>query len=218
MSTSGASLKWFRDQFGDAEKKLAEQRGLDVYDLLTEKAAKVEPGSGGLIFLAYMMGERAPIWDSCAQGTLFGLSLNTTRAHVVRAILEGVAFGLCHNVTEARRIGLNLKRLMAVGGGNSELWFKIIASVLDIPISLPANSSGATFGAAALAGVGAGVYKDIAEIVNKTLVVSKTLEPDPEWTARYRHLFEIYLDLYPRLKNDMHRLAGVSTQKAVDAI
>ena len=207
MSTTGAALKWFRDQFGQLEKQLAEQRGLDVYEVLTAEAAECEPGAGRLVFLPYMNGERSPIWDSRAQGTLFGLSLQTTRAQVVRAILEGVAFGLCQNVQEARAIGLNLSRLMAVGGGNSEVWFGIMASVLDLPIGLPGASSGAPFGAAILAGVGSGVFRNVREIVRHAVTVARTIEPNPAWHARYRELFEIYRDLYRHLRDDMHRLA-----------
>ena len=121
MSTTGASLKWFRDQFADTEKQLARERGADVYDVLTAEAAEAPAGSGNLVFLPYLMGERAPVWDSAARGTFFGLTLHTTRADVIRAILEGVAFGVYHNVQEARTLGLQLSRLMAVGGGNSRL-------------------------------------------------------------------------------------------------
>jgi xylulokinase len=209
MSTTGAALKWFRDQFGQVEKQLAEQRGLDVYDMLTAQAAECEPGAGNLLFLPYMNGERSPIWDSQAQGTLFGLSLQTTRAQVVRAILEGVAFGVCQNVQEAHALGLDLSRLMAVGGGNSPVWFQIMASVLGLPIGLPGASSGAPFGAAILAGVGAGVFPNVRQIVRQAVTVARTIEPDPAWHARYREMFEIYLDLYRHLRNDMHRLAAV---------
>ncbi|MBN2290992.1 MAG: FGGY-family carbohydrate kinase [Pirellulales bacterium] len=209
MSTTGASLKWFRDQFGQVEQSIAEERGQNVYDILTAAAAEVEPGVGNLIFLPYMNGERAPIWDSSAQGTLFGLSLKTTRAQVIRAILVGVAFGLYQNVREAQNIGLGLSRLMAVGGGNSEHWFRIIASVLGIPICLPGNNSGATFGAAVLAGVGTGVFKGVREIVDQAVTVAKTIEPEPAWHAHYQELFEIYCNLYHHLKDDMHNLAAL---------
>ena len=102
MSTTGAALKWFRDQFADTEKQQARECGVDVYDLLTAAAAESPAGAGNLVFLPYLMGERSPVWDSAARGTLFGLTLNTTRADVIRAILEGVAFGVRHNVQEAR--------------------------------------------------------------------------------------------------------------------
>ena len=88
-------------------QQLARQRGVDVYDVLTAEAAEAAAGSGNLVFLPYLMGERAPVWDSAARGTLFGLTLHTQRADVIRAILEGVAFGVYHNVQEAARWACN---------------------------------------------------------------------------------------------------------------
>jgi xylulokinase len=210
MSTTGASLKWFRDQFADSEKQLARERGVDVYDVLTAEAAEASAGSGNLVFLPYLMGERAPVWDSAARGTLFGLTLHTKRADVIRAILEGVAFGVYHNVQEARALGLQLSRLMAVGGGNSRLWFRIMASMLNMPISIPASSSGAPFGAAVLAGAGVGLIGDLRAFIRGTLVVAETIEPIPAWRERYEQLFEVYLDLYRHTKDDMHRLTAMS--------
>ena len=101
MVSSGGCLRWFRDQFGQAENQAATEGGADSYDLLTRQAAGIEPGSGGVIFLPYMMGERSPLWHSNARGVFFGLSLATPRAALVRAILEGTAFALRHNVETA---------------------------------------------------------------------------------------------------------------------
>ncbi len=86
MVASGASLRWFRDQFGQLEVQAGAQMHLDPFDLLTQQAAQ---SSGGVIFLPYMMGERAPIWHTHARGVFFGLSLATPKAALIRAILEG---------------------------------------------------------------------------------------------------------------------------------
>ena len=103
MVASGASYRWYRDQFGQPEVESAAEQNLDPFDLLTQHAAEVEAGSDGVIFLPYMMGERAPIWHTNARGVFFGLSLSTSRTALNRAILEGTAFALRHNVEVARR-------------------------------------------------------------------------------------------------------------------
>lgn len=205
MSATGASLKWIRDQF---TQKSGLDGDEDLYRQLTGEAAQIAPGADGLIFLPYMMGERAPLWDPYAQGTLFGLSLATTRGHMVRAIMEGAAFAIHDNYQEAQRLGLQLNRLMAVGGGNNEFWLKIIASVLNVPISQPVRSNGTVFGAALLAGAGTGLYPELEKTVRELLSLRKTIEPDPRWHAHYQKVFAIYKDLYAQLKNNMHRLAA----------
>ena len=91
MAASGASLRWYRDQFGKIEMETSSQLGVDVYELLTLQASHIPPGSQGVIFLPYMMGERSPLWHTNARGVFFGLSLTTTKGAMIRAILEGAA-------------------------------------------------------------------------------------------------------------------------------
>jgi len=117
MAASGASLRWYRDQFGMVEVNAGARLGLDAYDLLTMQAAQVAPGSKGVIFLPYMMGERSPLWHTNARGVFFGLTLATPRGALIRAILEGTAFALRHNVEVARRAGVDLGEIRSVGGG-----------------------------------------------------------------------------------------------------
>ncbi|MBL8163404.1 MAG: carbohydrate kinase, partial [Anaerolineae bacterium] len=117
MVSSGASLRWYREQFGRWEADEAERSGQDVHDLLLSEAATAPPGSENLLFLPYMMGERAPIWHTQARGVLFGLSLSTSRGAVIRAILEGTAFALRHNIDVARQAGVEVREIRSVGGG-----------------------------------------------------------------------------------------------------
>ena len=105
MVSSGGCLRWFRDQFGQPADPSASNDRADSYDLLTRPAEEIEPGSAGVIFLPYMMGERSPLWHTNARGVFFGLSLATPKAALVRAILEGAAFALRHNVEVAARAG-----------------------------------------------------------------------------------------------------------------
>ena len=174
------------------------------------KASKAEVGAGNLLFLPYMMGERSPIWDSCARGMFIGLTLNTTRKQIIRAILEGTSFALYHNFKEVTKLGLNVNELKAVGGGScSDLWLKIKASMLNIPIAVPETSTGAPFGDAILAGAGVKLYQDIRNIIQESIKIKKVIIPDDRWHKRYAELFEVYLNVYKHIKKDLFKLANI---------
>lgn len=217
MVASGASLRWYRDQFGLVETTSAHELGLDAYDLLTLQADHTAPGSGGLVFLPYMMGERAPIWHTAARGVLFGLSLSTTRAQVIRAILEGAAYALRHNVEVAGRAGLTLTEVRSVGGGTrSATWNQIKADVLGLPIVLPTTSVGAPFGDAFLAGMGLGWYADPQAVLAELVRLTARYEPDRGRHMRYSELYAVYRALYEHVKGDFDALARVGGDTAVN--
>ncbi len=208
MVASGAALRWYRDQFGQVETQAAAGLGLDAYDLLNLQAERAPAGSGGLIFLPYMMGERAPIWHTEARGVFFGLSLTTTRGQMIRAILEGAAYALRHNVEVARRAGLALREVRSVGGGaRSAVWNQIKADVLGLPVALPETSVGAPFGDAVLAGMGLGWYPDPRAALAGLVRVRGRYEPDPARHARYGELYAIYRSVYEHVKGDFDALA-----------
>ena len=210
MVASGAALRWYRDQFGLVEMQAATGLNLDAYDLLNLQAEHAPPGSGGLIFLPYMMGERAPIWHTEARGVFFGLSLTTTRGQVIRAILEGAAYALRHNVEVARRAGLTLREVRSVGGGTrSAVWNQIKADVLGLPVALPETSVGAPFGDAVLTGMGLGWYPDPQAALAELVRVHGRYEPDPARHARYSELYAIYRRVYEHVKDDFDALARV---------
>lgn len=201
MSATGASLKWFRDELGDAERRAAETEGGDVYELLCETAREAEPGSGGVVFLPYMMGERAPIWDSAARGVFFGLSLSTRRAELLRSVLEGAAFALRHNVEVARRSGITIAEVRTVGGGaRSELWSQIKADVLGVPLALPVSSGGAPFGDAVLAGMGAGIIGDPRKFLSEAIGIVRRFRPNEANHEVYLRRYETYRKIYESLR------------------
>lgn len=211
LVSSGANLRWFRDEFGAGEVALARYTGLDAFDLLTREAASSPPGSGGVLFLPYMMGERSPIWDAKARGVLFGLSLSTPRGAVIRAILEGTAHALLHNVQIARASGMRIAEIRSVGGGSkSPLWNQIKADVLGLPIVLPGSSVGAVFGGAVLAGLGTGLYTDAATVVRDSFRVKERFVPDAEKHRLYREHHEVFRGLYDQLKSSFARLSGMA--------
>lgn len=182
----GGTLKWLRQELG---------KGLS-FDNLTKEASKVNAGADGVIFLPYMAGERSPIWNPDAKGVFYGLSYDKTRGHIIRAVLEGVAFSLEHNLRTAAETGIQVDVLNAMGGAsNSVLWTQIKADVTGKTIQVPTSDTATTLGAAILAGIGSGVYKDYDEAVKRTIVITRTQEPNPENRKVYEEAMEHYLKL-----------------------
>jgi xylulokinase len=188
----GGTLKWFRQEFGQDLS----------FDALTEEAEKITAGADGVTFLPYMAGERSPIWNPDAKGVFYGLSFDKTRGHIIRAILEGVAFSLEHNLRTAAETGIEVKTLNAMGGAsNSILWTQIKADVTGKTIQVPTSDTATTLGAALLAGVGCGVYRNYEEAVGRTIVITRTQEPNMENHRIYQKAMELYLQLYENLKD-----------------
>jgi xylulokinase len=199
--SAGLSLRWLRDNIGLPERALERWTGLDAYELLTQEAASVAPGSEGLFFLPYLQGERTPHLDPYARGGWLGLTASHDRRHLVRAVLEGVAFSLkdCFNII--REQGLPIEQLRATGGGaKSVLWRQIIADVLGVELVTTNAQEGPAFGAALLAGVATGLYPSIQQACEATVQVAAQTTPHPEIQAIYAHAYETYQALYPALK------------------
>jgi len=211
MLTAGLSLKWFKENLCAAEMDVAKQRGIDIYDLLSEMAASVPPGAEGLIFLPYLSGERTPHADSDARGMFIGLSLRHTKAHMARAVMEGVAFGLRDSMELVRELGVRIDEIVLVGGGaKSALWRQIQADVFGQTVCTLNVTDAAPFGAALLAGVGAGIYKSCADAAKATVKKSGETDPIPANVDLYKSSYSIYRDLYPSNKEHFHGLSSLS--------
>jgi xylulokinase len=211
MVSSGGSLRWFRDQLGQPEAQAAVEQKADAFDLLTRQAAHAGPGSDGVIFLPYMMGERSPLWHTNARGVFFGLSLATSKAALVRAILEGAAFALRHNVEVAVRAGAEVREMRSVGGcSRSDLWNQIKADVLGLPLLLPRTSVGSPFGAAILAGMGAGAFPDVRKSLREMATVDRRFEPNQANHEKYARIYQVFRDIYGHLKDDFDSLAALT--------
>ncbi|MFQ5795670.1 MAG: xylulokinase [Candidatus Bipolaricaulia bacterium] len=192
MLAAGLSLKWFREQFA----------GETSYRHLDEEAAAVPVGSEGLLFLPYLNGERTPHRDGRARGVFFGLSPRHGRGHFVRAILEGVAFGLRDSLELLKALGVQIEQVRITGGGaRSPLWRQIQADVFNTEVVTTGTDEGPAFGAALLAGVGTGVYRDVAEAVQETVKLADRIEPIPKHVRIYDALYPVYRSLYPALKD-----------------
>jgi len=190
MLSAAGSLQWLRDVAAPGV----------AFDALVGEAAAWEPGTEGLTFLPYLAGERTPHADPQARGSFTGLTLRHDRGALVRAVLEGVAFGLgdCLDVLQGTG-AVPTSGLASGGGARSDLWLRIVASVLDLPLRRTAVDEGAAFGAALLGGCAAGTWPDTAQAVAATVRTTAEIEPDPAWAARYTEHRQTYRALYPAL-------------------
>lgn len=207
-STSGASLKWFDMNFGQPERQQEAETGIGRYQLLDKLAESAPAGSGGLIYFPYMMGERAPLWNTHAKGMFIGLTLSTGRAEMVRAILEGTSFSMRHIMDSAKACGADIKHVRSAGGGSkSDIWLRIKASMLGLPIHVPdSKTAGASFGNALMAGAAVGIYPDIGTAAKELVQIKRVILPEHEWAKVYEGLYELYLDMYNSLDSGLLRL------------
>lgn len=209
MSTAGSLTRWFREQFGQPELAAEAAGGENAYAALAELAAHSRPGAGGLVALPYFEGERTPIHDPDARGTLFGLTLRHTRADVYRALLESVAYGIRHNIEVMAGEGVQAHRILAVGGGaRNRLWLQIVSDVAGIALEVPEQQIGASYGDAFMAGVGIGAFHDLTEVAHWVKNGRRIVPADPSPPA-YETGFAIYRELYTQTADLMHRLAAI---------
>jgi xylulokinase len=193
---AGLSLRWFRDRFGAVVED-----GEDPYDALSREAARVPAGSDGVYWAPYLMGERTPHCDPNARAALVGLSASHTRAHVIRAILEGVAFSLRDSFTIFQELNVPVERiLLGGGGGRSPLWRQIQADVYQHPVETVQAEEGAAYGAAILAGVGAGHWNSVEEACDAVVQTAHRVEPNPRDAAILDQAYRTYRKIYPALR------------------
>ncbi len=212
MLSAAGSFRWFRDALGAEEKERAKIEKRDLYEILTSEAARADAGCEGLIFLPYLSGERTPYPDPHARGTFFGITLRHGKEHFVRAVLEGVAYGLRDSLELMRALGLNISQVRASGGGaRSELWRQILADVFNSEIALVNITEGAAYGAALLAGVGAGVYTNVEDACAQTIRVTDSVTQGKN-VAVYQDYYQVYRGLYPALKDSFEKVGAVAAR------
>jgi xylulokinase len=191
MLSAAGALRWLRDVTDPAVE----------FGALVAEAERWEPGAEGLTFLPYLAGERTPHADPDARGAFTGLALGHDRGALVRAVLEGVAYGLRDSLDLVRETGAPAEIGRVSGGGaRSDLWLRIVASVLELPLQRVAVQEGAAYGAALLAGVAGGVFADPHEAVAACVRPGETIDPHPAWAAAYAEGRERFVALYPALR------------------
>lgn len=202
--SGGLLLRWFRDALCQAEIAQAQAAGRDPYDLVLQDAS-ADPT--GLLVLPHFAGSGTPTFDTASKGAIVGLTFATTKTDLAKALLEGLTFELRLNLDLLRAGGVTIDELRAIGGGaRSDLWVQLKADVLGVPVSVPRVTDAACWGAALLAGFGAGGYADLAQAVEAALRLEKRFVPDPARSARYAERYALYREVYPALKALNHRL------------
>lgn len=206
-TTGGAGvMRWITANFGEYERTLEKVKNLTDVAQFNILAEAVPPGSDGLVFLPYMAGERSPIWDPKAKGVWYGIDFTKTKGHFIRSAMEGGAFALRHNLEIAEKCGGEVKELRAMGGASlAKIWTQIKSDVTGKPITVCHSGTETSLGAAILAGVGTGVYKDFKEAVDLTVHTTRHHEPDTSNKEVYDRNYQIYKELYENLKDLMHR-------------
>lgn len=200
MAASGSLIAWFRDQFAPG-RSFAE---------LDAEAAAIPPGAEGLIVLPYVLGEKTPLFDPLARGTIVGLTLSHTRAHLYRAILEGIGFGFRHHVEVLSELGTIPARARCTNGGaRSALWRQVTADILGLPLEQIAGHPGSSLGAAFVAGMGIGAFERWEEI-ERFIRIAAVAEPDPAAHARYEAIYPLFRETYERLRDLYPRLRAAS--------
>jgi xylulokinase len=188
---AGLSLRWLRETLAPDQ----------TYDDLTAAAAKIPAGSDGLLWTPYLLGERTPHLDGTATAAFVGITATTTQAHFTRAVLEGVAYSLKDTFTLFSELGIPVKGVRLGGGGaRGSLWREIQANVYGYPCERLTAEEGGAFGAALMAGVGAGHWRDLEAACAAGITVAETIQPKAETQQRYAEGYAGFRRVYPALK------------------
>ena len=211
---AGLSLKWFRDQFCDAEMQTARGLGIDEYILMDREAALSPIGANRLLYLPYLMGERTPHLDANARGVFFGLSAMHQKRDLIRAVMEGVAYSLRDCLEVFREMQISVSGMTACGGGGtSALWRQMLADLFECPIGTTASKEGPALGAAILAMVGTGAYPSVPEACRAIVRTAQTCEPDAGAVPVYALYYQLYRAVYPQLREQFAALSGLPVQE-----
>lgn len=208
MLSAGGALQWFRNQLGQDEIEQAKAKGVDPYELLIAEAEKAPPGSDGLFFLPYLTGERCPHADPTARGGWVGLTSRHDRPAMIRALIEGVTFGMTDVLRIMQGMGIDVSTVRLSGGGaRSAFWRQLQAEVYNVPVATINAEQGPAYGAALLAGVGAGAWASVPEACDAAIRETEQRQPDPASGQRYAQRHAQYQRLYPALRDEFPRIA-----------
>lgn len=214
---SGATLKWFRDTFGQNEKAVAEATGKDVYEILSDmEAGKAPAGSKGLFFFPFFAGQVTPYFCDTAKGGYFGLDATHDKSCMVRAVLEGVAYEMRMSVDSMQRVlGRPFDSIRLSGGGSkSPLWRQIQADIYGCPVEMLKVADCGLVGAAALGAAGAGIFSNLSEAVDSMVHPHGIIEPNMKNHLIYNDYFEVFRDTFVALRDAQiyERLNKISTK------
>lgn len=205
---AGLSFKWLRDTCCFPEVTESAQKNVDPYMIMDELAESAPIGSGRLLFLPYLMGERSPHPDPDCRGVFFGLSASHTRGNLIRAVMEGVSYSQLECLNVFKDMGVPVSDMVLTGGGSkSRFWSQMLADLYGCPVSVIQSGEGAARGAALLAAVGAGIFPTVQDACAVALKKGAALAPDSDRAAAYKPFYDLYKKLYRDLREDFSTLA-----------
>ncbi|SDL65280.1 xylulokinase [Halarsenatibacter silvermanii] len=199
---AGYNLRWLLENIIKTEQKDG-----DFLKSREDAVREIPPGSQGLIYLPYILGERSPINDPQASASFWGLKDFHEQQHLLRAVMEGVAMAMRWNLSLMRATAGEPEKIYLSGGGaRSEVWPQILADILKIPVYSCDRLRGPAYGAALLAGESAGLINGVKKALEQNRKNYKCFQPADENSSLYGEMFEIYQDLYRDNRDKMHRL------------
>ncbi|MFZ4816314.1 MAG: xylulokinase, partial [Phototrophicaceae bacterium] len=200
MQAAGGAYQWTRDTLGGLEQQAAQLLGISVYELMNAVADQSPAGANELVFLPYLLGERAPRWNPQARAAFVGLTVQHTRADMLRAVLEGVTFNLKAILDILNGLGAEITDLRVIGGGVSGgFWRQIMADVYGVPLHrLVLLEEATSMGAAVIGGVGVGLYPDF-NVALQMNPISATVTPNPQQRATYDRAAQLFEATYSAL-------------------
>lgn len=212
--STGSVLRWFTANFLNKDVSAeAERKRTSVYDILNERAAKLAPGSDGIVVLEHWQGNRTPWTDPTSRGVIRGLTLSHTPAHLYRAIMEGIAYGTQVIIELMERHGFAIDEIIACGGATmSDLWMQIHADVTGKPITIPEEQQAVSLGSAIAATVAAGIHGSIELAAEAMVRTKRVFEPNSAANVIYREYVEQYRATYEHLKVDSRRLVAKTAE------
>jgi xylulokinase len=209
-AVSAEMLEWYRKEFGAEARARAAERGCVDWETLMEEAQAAPLGSHGVLFLPHMSGSGCPVVDPRSRGAFVGLGPTTTRGDMLRALIEGLDYQLVDIIQEmGRNVGFSVEKLVVVGGAvRNPFWMQNKADMAGRPIEVSEVEDASPLGAAMLAGIGVGLYKDERDAFEHVRRDGKPYEPDPAMTARYAEWFGLYKSVYPALRPVSHAISS----------
>lgn len=209
--SAGGCLQWYRDRLAPDVIVDAKRRKVDPYDILASEGFAAPIGAEGLFFLPYLTGERTPHADPNARGAWIGLSPRHGRGHLIRAIMEGVAYAMRDSLELIRGMGTPITEVRASGGGaRSAFWRQMQADVYGCPVVSINAQEGPAYGAALLAAVGTGEFRNVVEACSATIQVVGRTRPAKKSVEFYNRAYPVFRRLYTSLRGDFPFLAGLA--------
>ncbi len=204
--TGGLLLRWYRDTLCERESAQAADLRRDAYEIIIQEASD---DLRSLFFLPHFVGAGTPYLDSASRGALVGLTIDTTKGDITKAVLDSVNYEMKLNIDMMNDAGLGILALRAIGGGaKSDRWLQMKADTFGLPVSSMRVSEAASLGAAMLAGVSIGCFKDARDAAESMVHLNRTYDPNEERTRLYREKYHQYREIYSTLRPFNHLISG----------